>query len=139
MKKIMVFALLLTALLLPTRAMAASEQVVVPEFPDVPAYQDPAKIVTEFKVQGTKGAYNVNVRGDTKIKKIIATMQIQKKSSNGSYQNYGMPWMAAAEGRLLSTSGTRDVAAGGTYRLKIVLTFETTSNTASQETVYAYA
>lgn len=90
-----------------------------------------------LSVAGTSANYSLDVEGRSSVTKISATMQLQKKNSSGTYANYGSSWSVSSSGSMLSKSGTKTVASGGTYRLKISITATTSSGSAT-ETVYAY-
>lgn len=87
----------------------------------------------DLSVSGSTASYQVTVNTLSSVK-ITATCQLQQKNTSGTYVNYGSSWSSSKTGTSLYTSGTKSVASGKTYRLKV--TVKAGSETT---TVYAYA
>ena len=74
-----------------------------------------------LSVSGTTASYSLSITCAPEVTSIVATLQIQKLT-NGVYSNYSSPWTASSSNNRLSTSGTKTVESGGTYRLKVTAT-----------------
>jgi hypothetical protein len=93
-------------------------------------------ITLSLPISGTSASYSLNVSCDPSVNSIGATLQLQKQSSNSTWSDYGTSWTASAATFYLSTSGTKAVASGYTYRLKVVVT---ASNGTSAGSATAYS
>lgn len=137
MKKRLSCLLLVVVFLIPASALAAPPELSEQETLIMkPAYVDMLTAQPRLSVSGTKASYSLKVTGKSTVTKITATMQIQKRGSNGSYTNFGSSWAATASGRTLFTSGTKTVTSGEVYRLKVTIKLYTGS-TYTTETVYS--
>jgi hypothetical protein len=79
-----------------------------------------------LSVSGTVASYELSVEGISSTTKVSTVLQLQRLTS-GAWNDYGSPWTATANSRYLFTNGTRSVASGYTYRLKVVVTAYTPS------------
>ncbi len=141
MKKQLICATLFAASLIPTAAFAVEAEVphalsdsqnsiIQPRYAQL-QYAKPT-----LSVSGTKASYSLDARGASTVTKMSATLQLQKKESNGSYSNYGSSWSASSSGNKLTTDGSKTVDSGGTYRLKASITLYVGSSS-STEVVYS--
>jgi len=77
-------------------------------------------VTPALSVSNTTATFMLSVTCISSVNSINATLQIQQW--NGSqWDNYGSPWKATSSTSLLNTSGTRTVAKGHTYRLKVTV------------------
>ena len=98
-------------------------------------YQDLATILPALSVSGKTASYSLNVRGNTNVNRIDATLQVQQLN-NGRYVNHGSSWKVSSISAKLNTNGTKAVTSGYSYRLKVVITAHTNSGS-SMVTVYS--
>lgn len=134
MKRKLVAAILLIALLVPVgSALAAQPQdeIVISPFLTYISTISPALTVSD-----KTATYSLYVKGTAGVTSISATLQLQQKNSSGVYVNYGTSWSASSSSSILSTSGTKTVASGYTYRLKVTVTAYV-SGGSSTETAYS--
>ena len=120
-KKIVSLLLALILLASATGAFALNTQTSREEI-SVSKYADLSKITPGLSVSGSTATYSLTVRGANNVTSLKATLQIQKKNSNGTYSDSGTAWTASSSSNYLYTSGTKTVASGGTYRLKVTVT-----------------
>lgn len=121
-KKIIALLLVLTFIVSGTSAFAANIRE-APNEASLLSYDDISLVMPELSVSGTSAAYKLTVRGSVNVTKLSAVLQLQKLNSDGkTYSNYGDPWTASTNSNYLLTSGTKSVASGGTYRLKVTVT-----------------
>lgn len=90
-----------------------------------PALEEPnlvliSSIVPVLNVSGTTANYSLSVTCVTSVNSIRATLQIQR-FLNGRWTNYEQSWVATSSTWFLSTSGSRTVTSGGTYRLRVTV------------------
>jgi len=78
-------------------------------------------ITPTLRVSGTTASYSLYVTCISSVNSIKATLQIQQLNG-GKWVDYGLPWYASATTSYLTTSGTKTVASGYTYRLKVDIT-----------------
>lgn len=114
----LVFALLISG----TLAFAAEPSEIADGGMIAPQYEDISTISPGLSVSGTTATYSLIVRGSYDVTKLSAKLQIQKRNANGTYSNYGTSWTATSNSYYLFTVGTKTVASGGTYRLKVTVT-----------------
>ena len=136
MKKRTISILLLMAILftsVPAFAVETSRR----EGIEVPTrYTNITSISPALSVSGSTATYSLTVKCPTDVTKIGATLQIQKKNSNGTYSDFGASWKAESKSYSLYTSGTKTVTSGGTYRLKVTV-IASTSSGSSMATAYS--
>lgn len=84
-----------------------------------------------LSVYGTTASYTLNVTCISSVNSISVTLQLQKQNSSGTWSDYGTSWTASAATSYLSTSGTKAVASGSAYRLKVVITASNGTSTGS--------
>jgi hypothetical protein len=89
-----------------------------------------------LSVSGTVASYSLNVSCHPSVNSISATLQLQKQNSNGTWSDYNASWPASSSVSYLSTSGTKTVASGSTYRLKVMIT-ASTGTTSGSTTEYS--
>jgi len=133
MKKKITALLLVLALLVPTTQAFAAPLTDTAATPNViMRYTYISTITPVLSVSKTTATYSLAVRGISSVKSISATLQLQKLNGN-TWSDYGSSWSASSSSNVLSTSGTKTVASGGTYRLKATVTVYTAdgSETAS--------
>ena len=135
-KKIIALFLALILLTSATGAFAFNTQTAREEI-STSKYVDIAKITPGFSVSGTTATYKLTVVGNNNVTSLKATLQIQKKNSNGTYSNSGTAWTAESSSNYLYTSGTKTVTSGGTYRLKVTVTPYIGSTKGTIETAYS--
>jgi hypothetical protein len=75
-----------------------------------------------LSVTGSTAAYTLSVICASTVTSVSATLQLQKRNSDLSYSDYGTSWNASSSSSYLSTSGTKTVTSGYTYRLKVTVT-----------------
>ena len=92
-------------------------------------------ITPGLRVSGSTATYDLIVTCISSVNSITATLQLQQYK-NGSWSNYGSPWNAYSSKSYLTTSGTKTVASGYTYRLKVDVTASNGSETGNA-TVYS--
>jgi hypothetical protein len=137
MKKRLLCIALITAFLLPASTLAAGSVLSLTDTPIIkPMYQDMVWAFPGLSVNGGTATYSLDVTGATNVTKITATLQIQRKNTNGVFADYGSSWSASANGYMLYTSGTKAVYSGDTYRLKATIQLYKGSSY-STETVYS--
>jgi len=137
MKKRTISILLLMAILLTSIPVLASEPSRREDEPSSPVkYADITKITPSLSVSGSTATYSLSVKCPTDVTKIGATLQLQKKNSNGTYSDFGTSWKAESKSYSLYTSGTKTVTSGGTYRLKVTV-IASTSSGSSMATAYS--
>jgi len=133
MKKKILALLLVFALLIPAANAFAATPPTAEVSPGGGAkYTYISAITPKLSVSGSTATYSLKVTGISSVTSIGATLQLQKL--NGStWSDYGSSWSASSSSNVLSTSGTKTVASGGTYRLKATVTVYTSggSETAS--------
>ena len=135
-KRVLSIVLILTVLV-PAGALAAgSEQSEAEPLIIRPMYEDLVSAMPKLTVKGKTASYSLKVTGASNVTKIVATLQIEKRNSNGTYSNFGASWSASSSSRSLYTSGDKTVDSGGTYRLKATIKLYTGSSY-STETVYS--
>ena len=133
MKKKILALLLVFALLVPAANAFAATPPTAEVSPGGGAkYTYISTIAPKLSVSGTTATYSLKVTGKSSVTSISATLQLQKLSGN-TWSDYGSSWSASSSSDLLSTSGTKTVASGGTYRLMVTVTVYTAngSETAS--------
>ena len=137
MKKTIIIALVLLAMLIPAGTVFAASTAETPEAiqANPTRYTNISSIAPGLSVSGTTGSYSLSVVGATDVTSISAVLQIQKKNSDGTYSDYGASWTASSKTSYLFTSGTKAVASGGTYRLKATVT--ATNNVTATEIAYS--
>ena len=119
----------------PTALATNYEQEFVQETP-ISRYADISLISPTLTVSGGTASYSLYVSGKANVTSISATLQIQILNPSGSYANYGASWSASSQTGYLHTSGTKTVASGSTYRLKVTVTAYTSTGS-STETAYS--
>jgi hypothetical protein len=130
-------ATLLTVLMAFSFATTAQASVISAPEPEIGnRYVDVGKISPTLSVSGSTATYALRVTGSSNVTKISASFQLQQRNSNGTYSNYGSSWTNTVNSFTMSTSGTKTVVSGCTYRLKVVITSYTSSGS-STETVYS--
>ena len=135
-KKVIALFLALTLLTSATGASALNTQTSREEIIGA-KYTDISKITPKLSVSGTTATYSLTIIGNNNVTSLKATLQIQKKNSNGTYSNSGTSWTANSSSNYLYTSGTKTVASGGTYRLKVTVTPYIGSTKGTTETAYS--
>jgi len=88
-----------------------------------------------LSVTGTSAKYALSVNCVSSVNKISVALQLQQLSGS-QWVNYSTPWAASSTSSLLTTSGTKTVDKGKTYRLKVTIT---ASNGTTSETVTEYS
>lgn len=138
MKKRLLIALLIAAFLIPFSALATGPELSEQEEPIIVArYQDMDSARAKLTVSGKTASYSLKVVGSNAVTKIVATLQIQKQNTNGTYSDFGLSWDATANSSVLTTNGTKTVSSDGIYRLKATVKLYTSSTAYSVETVYS--
>jgi len=137
-KKVISLMLALTLLLSAIPAFAAADRESERANPveDPAKYTEVATVSPGLSVSGKTASCSVSISGTTKVTKISATLQLQKKNSSGTYVNYGTSWKAESKSNYLYHSTTKTVDTGGTYRLK-VSAIASYSNGSSLVTAYS--
>ena len=125
------FALLLSGVSVFATNVDESEQV------ELFRLQDIATITIGITVSGTTATYRLSASGQSYVTSMSASLQIQKMNSNGTYSDFGNPWMATSASSYLFTSGTKTVDSGGTYRLKAKITPYINGIAGTPETSYS--
>jgi len=92
-------------------------------------------VAPSIRVSGTAASYALSITCVSSVNSIRATLQIQRLA-NGVWTNYGQSWSATSTTSFLSTSGSRTVTSGGTYRLRVTVT---ASNGTTTGTTTAYS
>jgi len=92
-------------------------------------------ITPYLSVSGTTASYSLYVIGIPSVNSINAKLQIQQLVS-GKWHDYGSPWSVSSSTSYLSTSGTKNVVSGYSYRLKVVITASNGTET-GEATVYS--
>ena len=138
MKKKIALLVLASALLLSgVSAFAASPDEEKAEQVVIFRLQDIERITPTLPVSGTTASYQLTARGAAHVTSMSASLQIQKRNSNGTYSDFGNPWMATSASNYLLTSGTKTVDSGGTYRLKVKVTPYINGIAGAAETAYS--
>ena len=88
-----------------------------------------------LSVSGASATYSLSVTCATSVNKLSAKLQIQQLV-NGTWKDYGSSWSASSSTYRLSTSGSKAIATGYSYRLKVVIT---ASNGTETGTLTAYS
>ena len=136
-KQIISLILALTLLISAVPAFAINERLELANPGEATAkYTDVVTVSPGLSVSGKNASCSVSVSGTTKVTKISATLQLQKKNSSGTYVNYGTSWKAESKSNYLYHSTTKTVDTGGTYRLK-VSAIASYSNGSSLVTAYS--
>lgn len=78
-------------------------------------------ITPSLRVSGTTATYGLVVTCISSVNSIKVVLQLQQLR-NGVWSDYGSSWNASSSTWYLSTDGTRSVASGYSYRLKVVIT-----------------
>lgn len=137
MRKRALSFILIVAFLIPVGTLAAGpEQSEMNPLVIRPMYEGIDFVTSNLTVKGKTASYSLKVTGASNVTKIVATLQIQKQNSNGTYSNFGSSWNASSSSRTLNTSGDKTVDSGGTYRLKATIKLYTGSSY-STEVVYS--
>lgn len=74
-----------------------------------------------ISVTGASATYSLSVVCVSSVNSINATLQIQQLV-NGTWKDYSSSWSADSSTCYLTTSGTKSVTTGYSYRLKVVIT-----------------
>ena len=137
MKKIFAaFLSILALVMLSSTTLATNYDEVSAQSGGTSKYTDINYIAPALSVSGTTASYSLVISGKANVKSLSATLQLQVKNTNGSYTDYGSSWPASSTTSYLSTSGTKTVASGSTYRLKVTVTAYTSTGS-STETAYS--
>jgi len=140
MKKSIIFilALVFTITAVPGQ-MLASESDSASSSQNAKTEQSRLQLITtimpSLRVSGTTATYTLYVTCISSVNSITANMQIQQYSG-GRWVNYGASWVETSSTSYLIASGTKTVASGHSYRLKVVIT---ASNGSSSSTVTEYS
>lgn len=86
-----------------------------------------------MRVSGTTATYALIVTCATTVNNVKVVLQIQQMK-NGSWVDYGKSWDASASTSYLYTNGTKTVASGFSYRLKVTVTATAGTSTGSATT-----
>ena len=135
-KKIVLMVMVSTLLLSGIPVFATSSDEVQSEQIVLFRLKDIEEMLPLLSVSGTTATYRVTARGAAHVTSMSASLQIQKRNSNGTYSDFGNPWMATSASNYLLTSGTKTVDSGGTYRLKVKVTPYINGIAGTAETAY---
>jgi len=94
-----------------------------------------SRVAPTLTVSNATATYSLSVTCISSVNNIHATLQIQQWN-NGKWNDFGSSWTATSTTSQLNTSGTRPVAGGNTYRLKVTVF---ASNSSSTDSVTAYS
>jgi len=133
MKKITVVTVIIFALILSSGHALAFTSGGAPIETEQCSEIEMALILTinpTLSVSGSTASFRLSVSCISSVNNIHTTLQLQQWN-NGTWSNFGSPWTATASTWRLSTSGTRAVTAGRTYRLKVTIVASNSSTTAS--------
>jgi len=136
MKKRFLSLLLAVIMMFSVTVTAQASTLSTPESGIGARYVSLALAYPTLSISGSKATYSLLATGNSAVTKISATFQLQQRNSNGTYSDYGSSWTNTVNSFTMSTSGTKTVASGCTYRLKVVITSYTSSGS-STETVYS--
>ena len=78
-------------------------------------------ITPSLRVSGTTATYGLVVTCISSVNSIKVVLQLQQLK-NGVWSDYGSSWNASSATSYLSTDGTKTVASGFSYRLKVMIT-----------------
>jgi len=138
MKKRIIGLFLIFAMLFPcVSALALTEEEAPPGEEVLLRYEDFSRILPVLSVSGSTAEYKLTIVGASDVTSISVTYQLQQLSSSGTYSNYGSSWTASSDSRTLYDSGTKSVASGETYRLKVTVTPYINGVKGTSETVYS--
>ena len=136
-KKIVAFILIIALSVSAGQALAAQIEPISQDISDTPVTR--LVLINSaspgLSVSGTTATYSLFITCISGVNSIQATLQIQQYS-NGTWVDFGKSWNASASTNYLSTSGSRTVVSGGTYRLKVAITASNGTTTGSA-TVYS--
>jgi len=138
MKRKTIALFFIIALLIPAGQVLAAQAESVPKdslatssiIPIEPFLELINSIAPTLTVSGTTANFGLAVTCVSSVNDIRATLQIQRLVG-GTWTNYGQPWNASSTRSFLSTSGSRAVTSGGTYRLRVTVTASNGTTTGS--------
>jgi len=94
-----------------------------------------SSVTPSLSVSGSTASYTLLVYCSASVNSIKAVLQLQQYR-NGAWYNYGSSWNASSAKSSLVTNGTKTIASGYSYRLKVTVTASNGSSTGTA-TVYS--
>jgi choline-glycine betaine transporter len=125
MKKSTIAIMLVIVLFGHTGQAFASQTETIPDDNDVVSAEQRLTLITtitpSLRVSGTTVTYGLVVTCISSVNSIKVVLHLQQLK-NGVWSDYGSSWNASSSTSYLSTDGTKIVASGFSYRLKVTIT-----------------